>query len=75
MACNEGSQNDPIHIDLFGTYNGETRVDRGWLTKETVVQLKLYNEPIRMWKKSLHGKAVMFLFFLDKTQISIHTVT
>ncbi|KZS21732.1 Glycerophosphocholine phosphodiesterase GPCPD1 [Daphnia magna] len=51
------SQNDLIHIDLFGTYNGETRVDRGWLTKETVVQLKLYNDPIRMWKKSLHGKA------------------
>ena len=69
MACNEGSQNDPIHIDLFGTYNGETRVDRGWLTKETVVQLKLYNEPIRMWKKSLHGKAVMFLFYLDKSKI------
>ena len=69
MAYNEGSQNDPIHIDLFGTYNGETRVDRGWLTKETVVQLKLYNEPIRMWKKSLHGKAVMILFFLDKTKI------
>ncbi|XP_046443708.1 glycerophosphocholine phosphodiesterase GPCPD1-like [Daphnia pulex] len=51
------SQNDLIHIDLFGTYNGETRVDRGWLTKETVVQLKLYNDPIRMWKKSLHGKS------------------
>ncbi len=37
-------------------------MDRGWLTKETVVQLKLYNDPIRMWKKSLHGKSVIFIF-------------
>ena len=40
-------------------------MDLGWLTKETVVQLKLYNDPIRMWKKSLHGKSVHFFLFVD----------
>jgi len=44
------------HINLFGTYDGETRIDRGWLTKETVIQLKLCSNPIQIWKKSLCDK-------------------
>jgi len=52
-----GNGRHNAHLDLFGTYFGETRVNRGWLTKETIVQFKLFSEPIQMWKKSLRGKS------------------
>jgi len=52
-----GNSTEFAHLDLFGTYFGETRVSRGWLTKETIVQFKLFNDPIEMWKKSLRGKS------------------
>ena len=51
-------------INLFGTYEGETRIDRGWLTKETVIQLKLSSNPIQIWKKSLCDKRVSSLLLL-----------
>ena len=51
-------------INLFGTYDGETRIDRGWLTKETVIQLKLSSNPIQIWKKSLCDKRVSSLLML-----------
>jgi len=51
-----GNTTHSTHLDLFGTFFGETKVNRGWLTKETIVQFKLFNEPIQMWKKSLRGK-------------------
>jgi len=60
IISHTGIINDPVHVDLFGTYNGETKIDRGWLTKESIVQLKLYNDPIQMWKKSMLGKSVSF---------------
>ena len=53
-----GNTTHSTHLDLFGTFFGETKVNRGWLTKETIVQFKLFNEPIQMWKKSLRGKTV-----------------
>ena len=53
--CNQMGK---IHLDLFGTYDGETKVDRGWLSKETIVQLKMFNNPVEMWKKSLRGKVL-----------------
>jgi len=52
------NQMGKIHLDLFGTYDGETKVDRGWLSKETIVQLKMFNNPVEMWKKSLRGKVL-----------------
>jgi len=31
--------------DIFGSFNGQEKVDRGWLTKETLVQLKFFYAP------------------------------
>lgn len=45
-------------VELFGTCNGETSIDRGWLTTETVIQLKFVADPIRVWKKTLRDKTV-----------------
>ncbi|XP_016945685.2 glycerophosphocholine phosphodiesterase GPCPD1 isoform X1 [Drosophila suzukii] len=33
------------HMDIFGSINGQEKVDRGWLTKETLVQLKFFYAP------------------------------
>ncbi|KAJ1524332.1 hypothetical protein ONE63_010838 [Megalurothrips usitatus] len=49
-----GPQQAPI-IDEFGHFDHYQRVDRGWLTTQTVIQLKLYNNPIQMWKSKLQG--------------------
>lgn len=45
-------------VELFGTCNGETSIDRGWLTTETVIQLKFVADPIRVWKKTLRDKTL-----------------
>lgn len=41
-------------IDIFGYCNGkEENIARGWLTSACVIQLKLFNNPITIWKKKL----------------------
>lgn len=42
----------------FGVYDGNRMVDRGWLTTETVVQIKLFGDAIQLWKRKLQGKQV-----------------
>nr|XP_012151098.1 PREDICTED: glycerophosphocholine phosphodiesterase GPCPD1-like isoform X1 [Megachile rotundata]XP_012151099.1 PREDICTED: glycerophosphocholine phosphodiesterase GPCPD1-like isoform X1 [Megachile rotundata] len=44
--------------DKFGYYNGYCKIERGWLTDETVVQFKLFNNPIKLWKNRLQNKKV-----------------
>lgn len=44
----------------FGLVSGLQQVERGWLTSETVVQLKIFgDEPIKMWKRRLLNKQVI----------------
>jgi Starch binding domain len=44
----------------FGLVSGLQQVERGWLTSETVVQLKIFGEePIKMWKRRLLNKQVI----------------
>ncbi|XP_034237742.1 glycerophosphocholine phosphodiesterase GPCPD1-like isoform X3 [Thrips palmi] len=50
----QGPQQSPT-IDEFGHFDHYQRVDRGWLTTQTVIQLKLFNNPIQMWKSKLQG--------------------
>jgi len=46
----------------FGLVYGHQHVERGWLTSESVVQLKIFgDEPIKMWKRRLLHKQVYFL--------------
>ncbi|XP_020800799.1 glycerophosphocholine phosphodiesterase GPCPD1 isoform X1 [Drosophila serrata] len=33
------------HSDIFGSFRGQEKVDRGWLTQETLVQLKFFYAP------------------------------
>ncbi|CAL7946892.1 unnamed protein product [Xylocopa violacea] len=44
--------------DKFGYYNGYCKIERGWLTDETVIQFKLFNNPIKLWKNRLQNKKV-----------------
>ncbi|XP_013781830.1 glycerophosphocholine phosphodiesterase GPCPD1-like [Limulus polyphemus] len=39
-----------LPVDVFGCYDGQEKIQQGWLTEETVVQLKLYNNSITIWK-------------------------
>ncbi|XP_033150836.1 glycerophosphocholine phosphodiesterase GPCPD1, partial [Drosophila busckii] len=43
--------------DTFGSYNGLEKVDRGWLTKETLVQLKFFYAPFS-WKQRMKRRLV-----------------
>ena len=38
-------------LDQFGHITPMRHVDRGWLSVESVVQLKLYGNPVELWKK------------------------
>ncbi|XP_043204717.1 glycerophosphocholine phosphodiesterase GPCPD1-like [Amphibalanus amphitrite] len=38
-------------LDHFGCITPMRHVDRGWLSVESVVQLKLYANPVELWKK------------------------
>lgn len=44
--------------DVFGLYDNGKMVDRGWLTTETVVQFKLFGDPIQLWKLKYEGRKV-----------------
>ncbi|XP_034474315.1 glycerophosphocholine phosphodiesterase GPCPD1 [Drosophila innubila] len=43
--------------DTFGYVNGREKVDRGWLTKETLVQLKFFYAPFT-WKQRMKRRLV-----------------
>lgn len=45
--------------DIFGAVNGSTKVDRGWLSSETLVQLKVFNAPFS-WKQRMK-KRLMYV--------------
>ncbi|XP_065355349.1 glycerophosphocholine phosphodiesterase GPCPD1 [Calliphora vicina] len=51
---------DTASADVFGVVDGCERVDRGWLTSETIVQLKFFNAPFswkqRMKRRLMHVK-------------------
>ncbi|XP_011302442.1 glycerophosphocholine phosphodiesterase GPCPD1 isoform X2 [Fopius arisanus] len=42
--------------ERFGYHNGYCKIERGWLTDETVIQFKLFNNPIKLWKNRLQNK-------------------
>lgn len=46
MLDNNGSP------DIFGDVGGVRKVDRGWLSSETIVQLKFFNSPFS-WKQTM----------------------
>ncbi|XP_044014465.1 glycerophosphocholine phosphodiesterase GPCPD1-like isoform X1 [Aphidius gifuensis] len=48
--------NDIPDYQKFGYYNGYCKIDRGWLTDETVLQFKLFDNPIKIWKNRLQNR-------------------
>ncbi|XP_029178192.1 glycerophosphocholine phosphodiesterase GPCPD1-like isoform X1 [Nylanderia fulva] len=44
--------------DKFGYHNNYNKIERGWLTDETVIQFKLFNNPIKLWKHRLQNRKV-----------------
>ncbi len=61
-------------IDMFGTFGFEDirspNIEHGWLTHESVVQFKIYDNPIHFWRKKYKKTPVrhiwIFSFFNDK---------
>lgn len=42
----------------YGNYDNRYRVDRGWLNKETVIQLKLCENPLTLFRPKYQNRAV-----------------
>lgn len=40
----------------FGHYGGRFQIQGGWMTAETLIQLKFYNNPIQIWKRRYADK-------------------
>ena len=52
-----------VETHIFGEYDDTKSIDMGWLTTETLVQLKLSNNPIKFWKNKLEKKKVNIAFY------------
>ncbi|KAG7311620.1 hypothetical protein JYU34_002669 [Plutella xylostella] len=50
------SDSPPV-VDIFGTYGDQTKITRGWLTKQTLIQFKFLNNPLKL-KSRLSGRAL-----------------
>uniref|UniRef100_A0A1L8DC78 GP-PDE domain-containing protein n=1 Tax=Nyssomyia neivai TaxID=330878 RepID=A0A1L8DC78_9DIPT len=53
-------------FDTFGDYGGLQKIDRGWLTTETIFQFSFYNNPFR-----LTGKAKNKLIYVKLTPMNL----
>ena len=54
---NSLENSDPESKAVFGQAGQEVRAQRGWLTSETAVQLKIYGERgLNIWKKKHKNK-------------------
>nr|XP_042899306.1 glycerophosphocholine phosphodiesterase GPCPD1 [Parasteatoda tepidariorum] len=51
-------------LDVFGYKDDVESISSGWLTAETIIQLKMFNNPVTIWKRRYKEK-----------QISIHVST
>lgn len=54
-----------VEPDIFGLYDSCKMTDRGWLTTETVVQFKLFENPIQFWKHKYEGRKVRCMHFIS----------
>lgn len=44
--------------EIFGCHNGYCKVERGWLTDETVIQFKIFDNPIKLWKHQYKNRNI-----------------
>ncbi|KAL1123856.1 hypothetical protein AAG570_001626 [Ranatra chinensis] len=53
-AC-AGTKMEP---EVLGFYDNKEKIERGWLTTETAIQLKLFNNHLQIWKAKLKGRPI-----------------
>ncbi|KAI4464164.1 glycerophosphoryl diester phosphodiesterase [Holotrichia oblita] len=53
-----GEIQDPKEEDNFGSYNGYTKVDRGWLATGMIVQFVLNKKPFNLWRPQYKQREV-----------------
>lgn len=58
IAPNEKSSTYQTEPLSYGYYDNNTSVDRGWLNKETTIQLKLSNNPLTIWRPSYCNRSI-----------------
>ncbi|XP_017772131.1 PREDICTED: glycerophosphocholine phosphodiesterase GPCPD1-like [Nicrophorus vespilloides] len=49
IEAQDSSPNSSAEPELYGDYKTNLRIDKGWLNKETTVQIKLTKDPITIW--------------------------
>ncbi|CAB0014859.1 unnamed protein product [Nesidiocoris tenuis] len=52
-----------LEPDTLGYYNNKELISRGWLTTETAIQLKLFNNNLQIWKSKLKNHRAMMMDF------------
>jgi len=50
-------------FDTFGDINGFEKIDRGWLTTETIFQFKIFNNPFIL-KQKLENRKIYIKVFI-----------
>lgn len=65
ISGNSPTIEDPPHE--YGCYNDKALVDRGWLSKETVIQLKLCNNPLVLFRPKYQNRNV----YIKVTPVSL----
>ncbi|XP_055916525.1 glycerophosphocholine phosphodiesterase GPCPD1 [Eupeodes corollae] len=58
-----------IFNDIFGYVNGVEKIDRGWLTFETLIQFNFFNAPFE-WKRSIKKRLIYVK--VTSTNLSIY---
>ncbi|XP_037906602.1 glycerophosphocholine phosphodiesterase GPCPD1 isoform X1 [Hermetia illucens] len=56
--------------DIFGDVEGEEKIDRGWLTTESIVQLKFFNSPFALKQRM---KSRLLYIKVTPMNLRIHT--
>lgn len=51
----------------FGNYDDQEQIERGWLNKETVVQLKLFNNPLTLFRPKYQNREI----FIKVTPVNL----
>lgn len=62
----EMAENEPCCLEIFGVSDDVEKIDRGWLTSETLVQLKFFHAPFT-WKQRMKKR----LLFVKVTPMNL----
>lgn len=65
-------QNEPV-LDNFGVLEGVEKIDKGWLTNETILQFKFFNNPFVL-KKKIKNRLLNVKVSIDFFDLHIHLI-